>query len=217
MRQTERSGVIVQEQAAGLCFVLAARAKGLPPAVRESNGMASSKKKQQQSLLWQVFPSDFGPLLVVASDEGVCRIAFGEGADEVADLFPEAALTDASTLEAADADARHEWLISAARSVSHPEAREFVPLVLRGTPFQEQVWQALKHIPAGETRSYRQVAETVGAPHAVRAVGSAIGANPVAVLIPCHRVLRSDGALGGYAYGLDIKRQLLAREARTEA
>ena len=85
---------------------------------------------------------------------------------------------------------------------------------MRGTAFQERVWAELRKIPPGETRSYAEIAAAAGMPRAVRATGSANGANNVAVLIPCHRVVRSDGSLGGYAYGLDIKRELLAREAK---
>ena len=85
---------------------------------------------------------------------------------------------------------------------------------MRGTAFQERVWAELRKIPPGETRSYAEIAAAAGKPKAVRATGSANGANNVAVLIPCHRVVRSDGSLGGYAYGLDIKRELLARETQ---
>lgn len=89
-----------------------------------------------------------------------------------------------------------------------------VPLDLRGTPFQRSVWAALRRIPRGDTRSYAQVAASIGAPQAVRAVGAAVGRNPLSILVPCHRVLASDGALTGYAGGIDRKRHLLALEAR---
>ena len=85
---------------------------------------------------------------------------------------------------------------------------------MKGTAFQEAVWRELRKIPAGETRSYADIAAAVGKPKAVRAAGSANGANNVAVLIPCHRVVRSDGSLGGYAYGLPSKRELLKRESK---
>jgi AraC family transcriptional regulator of adaptative response/methylated-DNA-[protein]-cysteine methyltransferase len=88
-----------------------------------------------------------------------------------------------------------------------------LPLDVAGTAFQQAVWAELMRIPPGETRSYAQIAAAVGRPGAVRAAGSANGANTVAVLIPCHRVVRSDGTLGGYAYGLERKAALLAREA----
>ena len=88
-----------------------------------------------------------------------------------------------------------------------------IPIDVKGTAFQEAVWRELRKIPAGETRSYSDIAAAIGKPTAVRAAGSANGANNVAVLIPCHRVVRADGTLGGYAYGLDIKAELLARES----
>jgi len=97
--------------------------------------------------------------------------------------------------------------------VERPGDSSAIPLDVQGTAFQEAVWRELRRIPAGETRSYAEIAAAVGKPGAVRAAGSANGANNVAVLIPCHRVIRSDGTLGGYAYGLDIKRELLRREA----
>ena len=87
-----------------------------------------------------------------------------------------------------------------------------LPIDVRGTAFQERVWQELRKIPVGETRSYADIAAAIGQPGAVRAVGSANGDNPVAVLVPCHRVIRSDGSLGGYAGGLDRKTRLLAAE-----
>ena len=89
-----------------------------------------------------------------------------------------------------------------------------VPLDVGGTAFQQSVWAALRRIPAGETRSYADIARAVGSPNAVRAAGAANGANRVAIIIPCHRVIRSGGKLGGYAYGLERKSMLLARESR---
>ena len=100
-------------------------------------------------------------------------------------------------------------------AVNAPERPHDLPLDVRGTAFQEAVWRELQRIPAGETRTYAQIAAAVGKPAAVRAAGSANGANNVAVLIPCHRVIRSDGSAGGYAYGLERKARLLERERRT--
>ena len=89
-----------------------------------------------------------------------------------------------------------------------------LPFDLRGTPFQQRVWHALLRIPRGTTRSYAEIAIAIGAPHAVRAVGAAVGRNPISVIVPCHRVLGSDGSLTGYAGGLERKRRLLALESR---
>jgi AraC family transcriptional regulator of adaptative response/methylated-DNA-[protein]-cysteine methyltransferase len=97
-------------------------------------------------------------------------------------------------------------------AIEHPAQTPELPIDVRGTAFQEAVWKELRRIPLGETRSYADIAAAVGQPHAVRAVGTANGSNPVAVLVPCHRVIRSDGSLGGYAGGLDRKRKLLAAE-----
>jgi AraC family transcriptional regulator of adaptative response/methylated-DNA-[protein]-cysteine methyltransferase len=96
--------------------------------------------------------------------------------------------------------------------VESPAHDAGLPVDVRGTAFQEAVWQALKTIPAGETRSYAELAALAGQPGAVRAAGTACGSNPLAVVVPCHRVTRSDGGLGGYAYGVERKRALLARE-----
>ena len=100
-------------------------------------------------------------------------------------------------------------------AIETPAAMPDLPIDVRGTAFQEAVWRELRKIPAGETRSYADIAAAVGQPGAVRAVGTANGSNPVAVLVPCHRVIRSDGSLGGYAGGLERKRKLLEAEAAT--
>jgi AraC family transcriptional regulator of adaptative response/methylated-DNA-[protein]-cysteine methyltransferase len=97
-------------------------------------------------------------------------------------------------------------------AIETPSAMPELPIDVRGTAFQEAVWRELRKIPLGETRSYADIAAAIGEPGATRAVGTANGANPVAVLVPCHRVIRSDGTLGGYAGGLDRKRKLLAAE-----
>jgi AraC family transcriptional regulator, regulatory protein of adaptative response / methylated-DNA-[protein]-cysteine methyltransferase len=100
----------------------------------------------------------------------------------------------------------------AVAAVDHPRQMPDLPLDVQGTAFQQAVWQELQRIPPGETRTYAQIAAAVGKPKAIRAAGSANGANNVAVLIPCHRVIRSDGTMGGYAYGIDRKEKLLERE-----
>ncbi|WP_114417889.1 methylated-DNA--[protein]-cysteine S-methyltransferase [Marinospirillum perlucidum] len=104
------------------------------------------------------------------------------------------------------------WCQKLSEALVQPQLIASLPLDLQGTAFQKAVWEALLTIPAGQTRSYSQLAEQVGQPAAVRAVASACGANPVALLVPCHRVVRKDGGLGGYRWGLDMKRRLLQRE-----
>jgi AraC family transcriptional regulator, regulatory protein of adaptative response / methylated-DNA-[protein]-cysteine methyltransferase len=157
------------------------------------------------TIRWAVVRTSLGPMLVAATDRGVCRLSFDEAAEDLAARFPHAVLCEGG----ADFAGLLEQVIAA---VERPGDSQHIPLDVQGTAFQEAVWQELRRIPPGETRSYAQIAAAVGKPGAVRAAGSANGANNVAVLIPCHRVVRSDGSLGGYAYGLAIKRELLERE-----
>lgn len=155
---------------------------------------------------WALSDTSLGRLLVAWTDKGVCRLSFDEGPDALAARFPAARLVQSGS-DAAD------LVGQVIARIETPATGAPIPLDVRGTAFQEAVWQALSDIPPGETRSYAQIAASIGRPKAVRAVGSACGANPVAVLIPCHRALRTDGTLGGYAYGLGIKTELLSREA----
>ncbi|PLK27718.1 bifunctional DNA-binding transcriptional regulator/O6-methylguanine-DNA methyltransferase Ada [Novosphingobium sp. TH158] len=159
------------------------------------------------TIRWAQVETYLGTMLVAATARGVCRLSFNEGVDDLAARFPQAELVEGGD----DFAALLAQVVAAVESPGQPHS---VPLDVRGTAFQEAVWRELRRIPAGETRSYSQIAAAVGAPRAVRACGSANGANNVAVLIPCHRVVRSDGSLGGYAWGLDIKRKLLAREGK---
>jgi len=158
------------------------------------------------AIRWANVETSLGMMMVAATDKGVCCLSFNEGKDELHARFPKA------ELKAGD-DAFHDLVRQVTASVEKPRDYSPIPLDVQGTAFQEAVWKELQKIPLGETRSYAQIAAAIGKPKAVRAVGSANGANNVAVLIPCHRVVRSDGTLGGYAYGLDIKKGLLKREA----
>ncbi|MGZ3249873.1 MAG: bifunctional transcriptional activator/DNA repair enzyme AdaA [Croceibacterium sp.] len=174
-------------------------------------GMAPSawvKGGEGATIRWAVVESSLGPMLVAATEKGVCRLSFGRGREELERLFPKAELIEGGE----DFAALVQRVVAA---VDDPASGRDIPVDVRGTAFQERVWQELRRIPPGETRSYSEIAAAAGNPNAVRAAGSANGANHVPVLIPCHCVIRSDGSLGGYAYGLDIKRKLLAREART--
>ena len=157
------------------------------------------------TIRWGVIETSLGAMLVAATDKGVCRLSFNEGEADLRRRFPRAELV------AGDADfaALLKMVVS---FVEAPYQSVNIPLDVKGTAFQEAVWRELQRIPMGETRSYAQLAAAVGNPGAVRAAGSANGANNVAVLIPCHRVIRSDGSLGGYAYGIEIKRRLLEKE-----
>lgn len=157
------------------------------------------------TIRWAVVATSLGQMLVAATDKGVCRLSFGEEREALESRFPYAELVEGGEDFAA-------LLAEVVAAVEQPGRPHAVPLDVQGTAFQEAVWQELRKIPPGETRSYAEIAAAVGKPKAVRAAGSANGANNVAVLIPCHRVVRSDGSLGGYAYGLEIKTKLLERE-----
>jgi AraC family transcriptional regulator of adaptative response/methylated-DNA-[protein]-cysteine methyltransferase len=160
---------------------------------------------------WAVVATSLGAMLVAATDKGVCRLSFNEGRAALETRFPKAELVEGG----ADFARLLETVIAAVEGTDD-FGGDFahIPLDVKGTAFQEAVWRELQRIPAGETRTYAQLAAAVGKPKAVRAAGSANGANNVAVLIPCHRVIRTGGHLGGYAYGLDIKRKLLEKEAK---
>ena len=153
--------------------------------------------------------SALGPLMVGATDQGVCFIGFAEDAEALeGDLrrrFP------AARIEPAGAD-----LVETVRDVvgfiEEPRAALALPLDLRGTAFQRRVWEALQRIPLGETRTYGEVAELIGAPRAVRAVARACAQNHVSLAVPCHRVVGKDGDLTGYRWGVPRKRALLAKE-----
>jgi AraC family transcriptional regulator, regulatory protein of adaptative response / methylated-DNA-[protein]-cysteine methyltransferase len=161
-------------------------------------------------ILFAVGQCSLGAILVAQSRRGVCAILLGDDPDalvrDLQDQFPKADLVGA--------DHRFEQTI--AQVVGFIEAPALgldLPLDLRGTAFQQRVWQALRDIPLGSTASYAQIAERIGAPKSFRAVAQACGANSLAVAIPCHRVVRSDGELSGYRWGVERKRRLLARES----
>jgi len=156
---------------------------------------------------YAIVESSLGPLLVAATEKGLCRISFGEGEAELRARFPKAQI--------APADAALRTLAEGVLAlVEQPGSAPDLPVDVGGTAFQQAVWSALRAIPPGETRSYAQIAAAIGRPGAVRAAGSACGDNHLAILIPCHRVVRSDGGAGGYAWGVERKAALLARERR---
>jgi AraC family transcriptional regulator of adaptative response/methylated-DNA-[protein]-cysteine methyltransferase len=150
-----------------------------------------------------------GAILVAATDKGVCSIALGDDPEQLVrdlqDRFARAELIGG--------DADFEQLVARVIAlVESPHQRFDLPLDVRGTAFQQRVWRALQKIPAGSTVSYATLARRIGAPAAVRAVAQACGANAIAVAIPCHRVVRTDGSLSGYRWGVERKRELLDRE-----
>ncbi len=158
------------------------------------------------SIYWAVAETALGAMLLAATDKGICRLSFDENESALTRRFPNATLLSKGGSLSALID-------GAVFAIQNPKQMPQLPLDVGGTDFQMAVWQALQQIPAGETRNYAEIAAAVGKPDAVRAAGTANGANPVSVLIPCHRVIRSDGGLGGYAYGLERKRRLLAWES----
>ncbi len=152
-----------------------------------------------------------GAILVAQSERGICAILLGDDPDALArdlqDRFPRASLIGG--------DRGFEQLVATVVGfVEAPRIGLDLPLDVRGTAFQQRVWQALREIPAGHTASYTEIAQRIGAPKAVRAVAGACAANALAVAIPCHRVVRSDGGLSGYRWGVERKRALLDNEAR---
>jgi AraC family transcriptional regulator, regulatory protein of adaptative response / methylated-DNA-[protein]-cysteine methyltransferase len=155
-------------------------------------------------------PCSLGMAAVAVSEKGVCAILLGDDADalqhELQRRFPQASLR-----RGVDSD---NTAAAALALVDGQQPAGAFPLDARGTAFQRRVWNALQSIPPGRTASYAEIADGIGAPKATRAVAGACAANPVAVAIPCHRVLRSDGALSGYRWGVERKRALLAREGR---
>lgn len=152
-----------------------------------------------------------GSILVAASERGVCAILMGDDPDELArdlqDRFPRANQVGGDT-------EFEQFVAKVVGFVEAPGLGFDLPLDMRGTVFQQRVWQALREIPAGKTASYTEIAQRLGAPKSVRAVAQACAANALAVAIPCHRVVRKDGALSGYRWGVERKRALLEREAQ---
>ena len=178
----------------------------------KGNGMTPSawnKGGAGATIRYAVVETSLGQMLVAATDKGVCRLSFAEGREALEARFPKAELVEGGA-EFAD------LLQRVIAAVERPGSGADIPLDVQGTAFQQRVWQALRDIPPGETRSYAQIGAATGNPSASRAAGSANGANNVAVLIPCHRVVRSDGSIGGYAYGTAIKEELLRRERSTD-
>jgi AraC family transcriptional regulator of adaptative response/methylated-DNA-[protein]-cysteine methyltransferase len=188
----------------GRFYATSSEVLGMTPRQFRSGGIGREIK-------FTVGKCSLGAILVAASDKGVCAILFGDGPEALrATLtrqFPRARLI------ASDQDFER-LAAKVIEFVENPHAGLDLPLDIRGTAFQHRVWNALRRIPAGSTASYTEIAVAIGAPGSARAVARACASNPIAVAIPCHRVVRSDGSLSGYRGGLTRKRALLAREAK---
>jgi AraC family transcriptional regulator of adaptative response/methylated-DNA-[protein]-cysteine methyltransferase len=174
--------------------------------------MPKKASPAREAIRFAIVHASIGAVLVAASEQGLCAVSIG---DEPLELeqglrrrFPRAALI-------AGDEALARLAAAVVDHIEQPHKSFDAPLDLRGTIFQRQVWQAVRAIPAGETASYAEIARRIGQPRAFRAVGAACGANPIAFIIPCHRVIKSDGALSGYGFGgCGRKAALLEREAR---
>ena len=180
----------------------AARLGMTPSAVRRGG--------EGEAIRFAIGEASLGAVLVAATDKGVCAITLGDDPDvlarELQDRFPRAELVGG--------DAAFERTIAAVIGLIEAPGKSLdLPLDIRGTAFQERVWRALRAIPPGRTATYAEIARAVGQPKAVRAVAQACAANPLAVAIPCHRVVRTDGDVSGYRWGVERKRALIAREA----
>ena len=163
-----------------------------------------------QRMQFGIVASPLGRLLVAYTESGVCAVALGDDdralERELRTAFPRAEIRAAGST-------MHEWISAIVQSLDGQGSASAVPLDVRGTAFQMRVWNALQRIPRGTTLSYSAVAARIGQPAAVRAVARACATNPVALVVPCHRVVREDGTLAGYRWGVDRKRELLEREA----
>ncbi len=169
------------------------------------------RRGQDQRIRFALAECSLGSLLVASTDKGVCCVLLGDD--------PHALVDDLQRRFAAaqliGADARYEQTVAQVVALmEQPRLGLALPLDIQGTAFQQRVWQALQSIPAGQTVSYSELARHLGQPSATRAVASAVAANPIAVAVPCHRVLRNDGSISGYRWGVERKRALLLREAQ---
>jgi AraC family transcriptional regulator of adaptative response/methylated-DNA-[protein]-cysteine methyltransferase len=174
-----------------------------------------ARKGEGLTIYWGWFDSPFGLSLVMGTEKGICGIGFASETGEewaMQDLvsrWPKATFVE-------DPMFLRPWVLAAYQTDS--AALDKTPLYMIGSPLQIKVWEALMRIPSGQVSTYSEIAQSIGMPRAVRAVGTAVGRNPVSWLIPCHRALRKSGALGGYHWGLPVKRCLLAYEgARADA
>jgi AraC family transcriptional regulator, regulatory protein of adaptative response / methylated-DNA-[protein]-cysteine methyltransferase len=187
----------------GRFYATSSQVLGMTPTKFRSGGEGTS-------IRFAVGQSSLGAILVGATEKGVCSILLGDDPNQLLhDLenrFPKAQLMPG-------AKDFEQWVAKVVGLVENPAQGLDLPLDVRGTAFQQKVWQVLRDIPAGSTASYSDIAGRIGAPRSVRAVARACALNSLAVVIPCHRVVRTDGALSGYRWGVDRKRRLLEREA----
>lgn len=177
-------------------------ALGMRPTTMKAHG-------EGETIRWSIAESPLGRMLVAATDRGICSVLF---ADSDKDAERELKTRFAKANLQRDDTGLGEAVRTVLAQITESPTAASLPFDVRATSFQHRVWEALRAIPRGETRTYSQIAQTIGAPKAVRAVGAACGANPLAVVVPCHRAVGSDGRLTGYRWGLERKRRLLEIE-----
>ncbi len=176
----------------------------------------TAKIYQKQSMKTKIFYTiahcDLGYLLVATKDKGICSLKIGDRVENLVKILANE-FNQATIIW--DDESYQNWLEKILNFVAGKDYNLELPIDIRGTDFQKKVWQALQNISYGETRTYQEIANELGKPKANRAVGNACGANPIALIIPCHRVICSDGSLGGYHWGIERKRKLIEREKKT--
>lgn len=166
----------------------------------------SPLEEKELIIYYNIYDTIYGKTLIASTDIGVCFVALGEESFMIEELHNE---YGKAKLEKENINI-HNKIISL---IENPSSLFNITFHIKGTDFQMKVWEELLKIPHGDKRSYKIIAENIGKPKAVRAVGTAVGQNPISCLIPCHRVIRSDNSLGGYRWGLDIKKKLLENES----
>jgi AraC family transcriptional regulator of adaptative response/methylated-DNA-[protein]-cysteine methyltransferase len=169
---------------------------------------------QKTQIVYSVVTCSLGYLLVATTNKGICAIKLGDRPKELIKILTEE-FKQATIIR--DDQSHQDWIKKILNLITGTESDPDLPLDIRGTAFQQQVWQALRKIPYGATRTYSEIAQDLGKPKAVRAIANACGANPVALIIPCHRVVRNDGSLGGYRWGIERKQKLIEQEKVRDA
>lgn len=168
-----------------------------------------AERARDEHIEFTIVPCTLGYVLIAATDKGICAVKLGDESDvlerELREEFSAASIVRHDGV-------RPDWVRGVVGLANGQPTHTDLPVDIRGTAFQQLVWKALRKIPPGSTRSYGDIARSIGRPAAVRAVAGACGANPAALVVPCHRVIQSNGGLGGYHWGLDRKRKLLAAE-----
>ena len=210
-RQQLRQSASVTDAMYGAGFNSSGRFYEAAPAILGMTPTAFRKDGEGVEIRFAVGQCALGALLVAASDTGICEIALHEDPEQLVrnlqDRFKAARLIGAD-------QEFEQWMAAVVGFVENPSVGLHLPLDVRGTAFQRRVWEALREIPVGTTVTYTDVAERIGSPRSVRAVARACATNNIALAIPCQRVVRTDGSLAGYRWGIERKRELIEREAK---